>query len=145
MIIMEIKEAKKEDLQGIYDLYLEVMGYDYPLEKMNKMLKVINASNCNYLFIASDNLKVIGVIEVVIKYSIHKDPYLIINTLAVLSNYQGKGVGGQLLNYVEKFAKKNQLSSITLGSQFKRKTAHQFYLNHGFKIIKDHKIFEKRL
>lgn len=142
---MIIREANVEDAQDIYDLYLEVMNYDYPIKKIKEMIRVIGENNCNYVFVAVDCFKVVGVIEVVIKYSIHRDPYLIINTLAVLSKCQGKGIGKQLLRYIEDFSKMKGLSNIRLGSQLKRINAHIFYLNNDYEIIKEHKIFEKKL
>lgn len=142
---MEIREADLDDVEGIYLLYKDVMGYDYPIEKMKMMLQIVKKDQCNYAFIAVEQMQVVGVIEVVVKYSIHKDAYLIINTLAVLSQYQGKGIGGRLLNYVETFAKERGLSHLTLGSQCQRTKAHQFYIKHHFQFIKDHKIFEKHL
>jgi GNAT superfamily N-acetyltransferase len=142
---MNIIEARVEDAEDIYNLYYEVMKYDYPVEKMKKMISLVSMDKNNYVFVAIDHDCVVGVVEVVIKYSIHKEPYLIINTFAVLTKYQGKGIGSQLLVYVEDFAKKQKLASITLGSQFKRVEAHEFYKKNGFKIIKEHKIFKKNI
>lgn len=142
---MIIREVNTEDAQDIYDLYLEVMNYNYPVKRIKEMINIVCKDNCNYVFVAVDNLKVVGIIEVVIKYSIHKNPYLIVNTLAVRSKYQGRGIGSQLFYYTEEFSKIKGLSSIILGSQFKRVDAHQFYLNNAYKIIKEHKIFEKKL
>lgn len=142
---MEIREAFSEDAQDIYELYSEVMNYDCPVYKIKEMIDIVHRDECNFVFVAIESNKVVGVIEVVIKYSIHKPSYLIINTLAVLLEYQGKGIGRQLLDYAENFAKTKGLSSISLGSQFSRLSAHRFYINNGYEIIKEHKIFEKNL
>lgn len=142
---MEIREVVDEDVQDIYDLYYEVMNYNYPVHKIKEMVSIVHKDACNYVFIAIDSNKLEGIIEVVIKYSIHKPSYLIINTLAVLLEYQGKGIGSQLLDYAENFVKTKGLSSISLGSQFSRLSAHRFYINNGYEIIKEHKIFEKNL
>lgn len=141
---MEIREVTVEDAQAIYDLYYEVMNYDYPVHKIKEMISIIHNDKCNYVFVAIVSGKVVGVIESVIKYSIHKPSYLIINTLAVLLKYQGKGIGSQLLAYIENFAKAKGLSRISLGSQFRRLSAHQFYINNGYEMIKEHKILRKR-
>lgn len=142
---MEIREAVSEDAQDIYELYSEVMNYDYSVYKIKEMIDIVHRDDCHFVFVAIESNKVVGVIEVVIKYSIHKPSYLIINTLAVLLEYQRKGVGSQLLMYTEQFAKTKGLKSITFGSQFKRLSAHQFYINNGYKIMKEHKIFEKKI
>ncbi len=144
-LMVTIREAAVEDAQDIYDLYLEVMNYDYPVKKMKEMIDVVSKDSGNYVFVAAKQDKVVGVAEVVIKYSIHKDSYLIINTLAVCSAYQGKGIGSQMLSYIEAFSRKKGLSSVTVGSQFKRVDAHHFYQNNGFEIVKEHKIFVKKV
>lgn len=142
---MNIREARAEDTQGIQDLYAHVMQYHYPMDEMRKMIEIVYADQNNYVFIAEEDKTVIGVIEVVIKYSIHKKSYLIINTLAVSCDHQNKGTGTQLLRYAEAFAKARQLGSISVGSQVKRVQAHHFYQKNGFELIKEHKIFEKML
>ena len=142
---MMVREARARDARQIHDLYQDVMQYDFPVEQMEKMIEIVYRDNNNYVFVAVENEKIQGVIEVVIKYSIHKEPYLIINTLAVALDAQRKGVGTKLLAYVETFAKVHQLGSINVGSQFKRKNAHRFYQKNGFDLIKEHKIFEKKL
>lgn len=144
-LMVTIREAAVEDAQDIYDLYLEVMNYDYPVKKMKEMIDVVSKDSGNYIFVAAKQDKVVGVAEVVIKYSIHKDSYLIINTLAVRSAYQGKGIGSQMLSYIEAFSRKKGLSSVTVGSQFKRVDTHHFYQNNGFEIVKEHKIFVKKV
>lgn len=140
-----IREVRKEDAKGIYDLYREVMGYDYPVSKIETRIDDILNDNNNYVFIYELNNKVVGIIETVIKYSTHEDPFLTINTLAIDSEYQGQGIGSKLLDYIEEFASSKNLASIWLGSQIKRNRAHDFYLNHGYTIIKQHKIFNKKL
>lgn len=140
---MLIQEARGRDAAEIHDLYKEVMQYDYPIDKMEKMIEFVYKDLDNYVFIAKEQDKIVGVMEIVIKYSIHKPSYLIINCLAVAMHYQGKGVGTQLVQYVDHFAKQRGLGSIQVGSQFKRLQAHHFYKKNGFQEIKEHKIFQK--
>lgn len=87
------------------------MGYDYPLAKMQEMIEKVRLDNCNFVFVAEVENKILGVVEVVIKYSIHKDSYLIINCLAVDKHHQGHGVGSSLLSFLNDFAIKNNLGS----------------------------------
>lgn len=140
-----IREARPKDAGQIYDLYHDVMQYDFPVEQMEKMIEIVSQDKNNYVFVAVEDEMIQGIIEVVIKYSIHKKSYLIINTLTVASDVQRKGVGTKLLAYVEAFAKEHQLGRINVGSQVKRINAHHFYQKNGFDLIKEHKIFEKKL
>lgn len=140
---MEIREARPADAPAIQRLYREVMGYEYPLERMAEMIQKNLEDPCNFAFTAWQDGSLAGVMEAVIKYSIHRDPHLIINTLAVSKDQQGTGVGTKMLAFAEAFARQRQLVCLRLGSQVKRTRAHHFYLKNHFRLIKEHKIFEK--
>ena len=140
---MEIREARSSDAAAIQKLNQEVMGYEYPLERMKEMIEKNREDPCNFAFTAWSGEELVAVMEAVIKYSIHRDPYLIINTLAAAERYQGAGIGTQMLAYVETFARQRQLACLRLGSQMKRIRAHHFYEKNHFQLIKEHKIFER--
>ena len=140
---MEIREARSSDAAAIQKLYQEVMGYAYPLERMKEMIEKNREDPCNFAFTAWLNGELTAVMEAVTKYSIHRDPYLIINTLAVAQRRQGMGIGTQMLAYAESFARQRQLACLRLGSQMKRIRAHHFYEMNHFHLIKEHKIFER--
>ena len=55
-----------------------------------------------------------------------------VNAPAVDKNYQNKGIGKQLIQKVEKYAKTNNMAAITLNSGISRKTAHIFYEKQGY-------------
>ena len=140
---MQIREARSSDATAIRQLYRDVMGYAYPLERMKEMIEKNREDPCNFVFTAWSGEELVAVMEAVIKYSIHRDPYLIINTLAVVQRHQGTGIGTQMLAYAESFARQRQLAALRLGSQMKRKRAHHFYEKNRFQLIKEHKIFER--
>lgn len=145
MMDMMIREAKAQDAIGICTLYQEVMQYEYPVEKTAEKIRQLQNDHCNHAFVALIDGSVVGIIETVIKCSLHKESYLTINTLAVREAFQGQGIGSALLAYAERFAIERHLGSISVGSQLKRARAHQFYEKNGFQNIKLHKIFEKKI
>lgn len=102
---MQIREARSSDATAIRQLYRDVMGYEYPLERMKEMIEKNREDPCNFVFTAWSGEELVAVMEAVIKYSIHRDPYLIINTLAVAQRRQGTGIGTQMLAYAESFAR----------------------------------------
>ena len=57
-----------------------------------------------------------------------------IRSMAVRADLQGKGLGSQIINYIEKKAKEKKLSYILLDGRI---NAVKFYENHGYKIIGD--------
>ncbi|WEM60487.1 GNAT family N-acetyltransferase [Streptococcus parauberis] len=65
--------------------------------------------------------------------------------LAVLPDYQRRGIGGQLMRAIEEIAKKNNINYIRLNSGNSRKEAHAFYQHLGYKSDKIQKRFLKEL
>ena len=139
---MNIREVCNADAQDIYDLYLEVMNYNYPVNKIEEMIRIVNKDHCNYVFVAVEHSQVIGVIEVVIKYSIHKDSYLIINTLAVLSKYQGQGIGTKLVSLLIEWAIELGYKRMILETGELLAESCAVYRKLGFKVIPNYGPYE---
>ena len=88
----------------------------------------------NYLiYVACIENKVVGFIGIEVSYVFELPKQIMrVNALAVDNNYQNKGIGKQLIQVVEKYAKINNLAAITLNSGISRKTAHIFYEKQGY-------------
>jgi len=68
-----------------------------------------------------------------------QDPEAIeIERIYVLSHYQGKNIGSQLLNFVLNKAKEHQLKYIWLGVWDQNHGAIRFYQRHGFEVFSSH-------
>ena len=87
----------------------------------------------NYLInVACIENKVVGFVGIEVSYVFELPKQIMrVNALAVDKNYQNKGIGKQLIQEVEKYAKINNLAAITLNSGISRKTAHIFMKNKG--------------
>ena len=70
---MMIREAKAQDAIGICTLYQEVMQYEYPVEKTAEKIRQLQNDHCNHAFVALIDGSVVGIIETVIKCSLHKE------------------------------------------------------------------------
>jgi ribosomal protein S18 acetylase RimI-like enzyme len=55
--------------------------------------------------------------------------------IAVKKKYQGMGIGGKLMNFVEKYAKKRGFRKIFLYTNEKMKFTRRFYEKLGYKLI----------
>jgi GNAT superfamily N-acetyltransferase len=55
-----------------------------------------------------------------------------IRSMAVIDVYQGKGIGGLLINHLEKIAREKKIRRIILDA---RENAVQFYLRNGYRIV----------
>lgn len=72
-------------------------------------------------------------------------PLFNILALAVDSSFQGKGIGRQLMQTIEKAAQSLGIKEIRLNSSTSRAHAHQFYENIGYTSHKIQKRFGKKL
>lgn len=70
--------------------------------------------------------------------SLFEGSYIYIDDLSTLPDFQGKGYGDQLFQYVVNLAKKEGLNAVHLDSGHHRYDAHRFYLKHGMNIVYHH-------
>ena len=66
---------------------------------------------------------------------------LIIELLAVNSEYAGIGIGNKLIKTVEKFSINNEINNIYVGTQINNIRAQNFYNKCGFKHFTNHSIY----
>ena len=60
-----------------------------------------------------------------------------LNSLYVLPEYQGKGIGGQLLHYAESFALSLNAGEVWLGVMTQNVTSVEWYERIGFQFVKE--------
>ncbi|MGN0473612.1 MAG: ribosomal protein S18-alanine N-acetyltransferase [Acutalibacteraceae bacterium] len=65
----------------------------------------------------------------------HLDDVGYICNVAVSSDYRGMGIGGQLLEYLIDYARKNSLSEITLEVRTSNQAARKLYEKSGFERL----------
>jgi GNAT superfamily N-acetyltransferase len=61
-----------------------------------------------------------------------------IDDLITSDDTRGKGLAGQLLDWVVEYAKAKKLTGVHLDTGYARHVAHRFYLNKGFQIACHH-------
>ncbi len=89
--------------------------------------------------------KVVGYLLLTKVYNpIKKVFYFIVDNVCVLSSYRGQGIGKKLLDYVDKVAKEDNISYITLTSGYQRLAAHKLYEKCGY-IKLESNIFKKEV
>lgn len=69
-------------------------------------------------------------------FQMYKDEdALYVRKIATLPKYEGQGIGGNNLKYMEKYAKEIGCNKVSLDVYNKSKGAISFYLKHGFKVV----------
>ena len=135
---ISIRTAKKHDIPLILGLLYE-LGRPKPQKDSDLDLfrilvgKQISDSDKTIFVAESDNVKVVGMISIVILPRLNKmGPEMYVPELVVTKNYQNQGIGTLLINACISLAKERKCHNIRLESGAYRKEAHKFYKNLGF-------------
>lgn len=123
----------------------EQLGYSLSLHQIGENAKEVIASKDHIAFVAIDNEKVVGWIHAFKAMFIESRPFIEIGGLVVDEDYRGKGIGKKLINEIKQWSIEKNILSLRVRSQIKRKGAHEFYQNAGFKEIKEQKVFQMNL
>ena len=141
-----IRNIRKDDaalIQKICDISL---GYKASVELISRQIeKLSNDINHHYIYVYEDkdSHTIVGFVHAEVYESLYSDVGLNILGLAVLPDFQGKGIGKKLMSQLELKAKSDSLAFIRLNSASTRLEAHKFYENIGYLCDKIQKRFIK--
>lgn len=138
-----ILDAKEIQKISNYEL-----GYDVDLDIVKKQIEKLTNDNKHNVIIGFENeqtRKIIGFVHAELYESLYMDTGLNILGLAVDSNFQGRGIGKRLMNAIEDYTLKNNISYIRLNSNVRRTEAHKFYESIGYICDKTQKRLIKKL
>lgn len=136
------------DAQEIQSISNFELGYDVNLDIVKKQIRKLTNDNKHNIIIGFENeqtRKIIGFVHAELYESLYMDTGLNILGLAVDSNFQGQGIGKKLMNSIEDYALKNNISYIRLNSNVRRIEAHKFYESIGYVCDKTQKRLIKKL
>ncbi len=143
-----IRSIKIEDAEAIQRICNISLGYSVSIETVMKQIQKLSEDvNHHYIYVYEDEelQNVVGFVHAEVYESLYSYAGLNILGLAVLPEFQGKGIGKELMNYLELKAKDDSIPFIRLNSADHRVEAHKFYENIGYVCDKTQKRFIKRL
>lgn len=143
-----IRKIKIEDAEAVQRLCNISLGYSVSIETvMRQIQKLSEDVNHHYIYVYEDEKlqKVVGFVHAEVYESLYSYAGLNILGLAVLPEFQGKGIGRELMHYLEVNAKNDSVSFVRLNSADYRVEAHKFYESIGYVSDKTQKRFIKRL
>ena len=143
-----IRNIKIEDAEAIQRICNISLGYSVSVEiVMRQIQKLSEDVNHHYIYVYEDEKlqKVVGFVHAEVYESLYSYTGLNILGLAVLPEFQGKGIGRELMHHLELKAKDDFVLFIRLNSADYRVEAHKFYENIGYVCDKTQKRFIKRL
>jgi len=143
-----IRNIKIEDAEAIQRICNISLGYSVSIETvMRQIQKLSEDVNHHYIYVYEDEelQKVVGFMHAEVYESLYSYAGLNILGLAVLPEFQGKGIGKELMNHLELKAKDDSVTFIRLNSADYRVEAHKFYESIGYVCDKTQKRFIKKL
>lgn len=141
---MIIREYQKDDIDDLYELNKNEMGYDYSKDKMSQQIFKILKKDSDKIYVAIVHHKLVGYIHIHDYDLIYNDHLKNILGIAVSRQYRHQGVGKALLHKAEKWAKESNAKGIRLVSGETRTGAHAFYKCCGYKFVKNQCNFIKK-
>jgi len=140
-----IRPVIMSDVQAICCLNREEMGYDYPLEETEKVLKLLLDSPTDKIFVAEINGETVGYVHAQHYQVLYAPPMKNIMGIAVSSVYRREGIGAALLDRVEQWAREEGCEMVRLVSGASRTGAHEFYRRQGYGEGRTQLNFKKRI
>ncbi|WP_455223891.1 GNAT family N-acetyltransferase [Granulicatella sp.] len=143
-----IRKIKIEDAEAVQRLCNISLGYSVSVEIVMRQIKKLSEDvNHHYIYVYEDEelQNVVGFVHAEVYESLYSFDGLNILGLAVLPEFQGKGIGKKLMHYLEVNAKNDSVSFVRLNSADYRVEAHKFYESIGYVCDKTQKRFIKRL
>ncbi len=138
---MEFREAAKEDLKAIIDLYADdALGTtrEAPGEPIDssyiKAFEHISDDPNNRVYVLAKGAEIVATIQyTVIPHLCRKGVKRAqLEAIRVHKNYRGQGIGEKLVQFTIDIAKKDGCSLVQLTTDKTRVDAHRFYENLGF-------------
>lgn len=140
---LKFRKAKSDELDALDRVMLVISDKPANREKMGALVEQINADPDKYLLVAEDEDSgtVCGSLLGVVFEDICGDcrPILLVENVAVLEEYQGKGVGRGMFEEIERWGREKDCHYEMLVSGMNRKGAHVFYQRLGFTEAKGFK------
>ena len=143
-----IRKIKIEDAEAVQRLCNISLGYSVSVEiVMRQIQKLSEDENHHYIYVYEDEELqiVVGFVHAEVYESLYSYAGLNVLGLAVLPEFQGKGIGKELMHHLEVNAKNDSVSFVRLNSADYRVEAHKFYESIGYICDKTQKRFIKRL
>jgi len=145
--MITIRQARPTDAAAIAGL-LEQLSPNYRStpEDVTARLETLASDPRHAVLVAGnhDNA-VVGWVDVAVYDSLIGLHEAIVYALVVQQGARGGGVGRQLMNAAEQWARERSCMALRLRSNVVRQDAHAFYERLGYELLKTQRIYRKKL
>ncbi len=118
------------------------LGYAISLEDTKKNIQLIIESINDIAYVALVDDLVVGWIHIFYTVRIESTPFCEIGGMVTDAEHRSKGIGKALIEATKEWCRAKGVAKLRVRSNVKRTDAHRFYLNAGFKEMKEQKVFE---
>ncbi|MGN1421228.1 MAG: GNAT family N-acetyltransferase [Eubacterium sp.] len=131
-----IREANKNDLEQILNLYLDLHEKEIPSNTehlQNTWQQIIDDKN-HHLIVCDIDGKIVSSCVCVIIPNLTRNvrPYAFIENVVTMEEYRGKGYATACLNYAKDIAEKNNCYKMMLLTGSKKESTLNFYKQAGY-------------
>jgi predicted N-acetyltransferase YhbS len=141
---VQIRPIEAEDAEAAAALCTQL---GYPTEApavLTRMRQIAGDANRAVLVACADGA-LVGWIDLSVEYHLQSEPAALIGGLVVSEAVRNLGIGGQLCEAGEAWARERGVERMRVRSNAIRERAHAFYLRDGYRRVKTSAVFEKAL
>ena len=142
--ICAIQRAQHEDCEPIADLSGQ-LGYPSTSVQIAERLSLMENNPNHAVFVAKDIDAVVGWAHVVMELHLESGTFAELVGLVVDEHHRGDGVGRQLVETVEQWARDRGCGEMRVRTNVVRERTHKFYKQIGYELKKQQKVFGKTL
>lgn len=130
-----IREIESRDYLSVAAIWRDVLGISKATdENVSATYEKMRDDSRYRTFVAEADGVIVGFVTTAETLAVdYPNGYIKMNGLAVLPEFQRRGIGKMLMERVEKLAAECGISRIGLASGFQRTGAHEFYERLGYK------------
>lgn len=132
-----VRELEEKDALSVAAIWRKTIGLlSSSDESVVKTFDRMKDDHRYRTFVADADGRVVGFATTVETLAIDQpNGYIKVNGLAVLPEFQRRGIGKKLMECVEKLADQRKVSMVGLASGFQRTDAHAFYEHLGYQKL----------
>lgn len=139
-----MRPALPEDAERVAQLCVE-LGYEVTPEEARERIVDALGDPERETYVAEILGVIVGWIHVQILRTLTSEPHAEVTGLVVGEGHRGGGIGAMLLDEAAAWAALQGSETLRLRANVTRERAHRFYERHGFRMLKQQKVFEKTL
>lgn len=139
-----LRPALPEDAEKVAELCVE-LGYKVTPEEARERIVDALGDPERESYVAEVEGNVVGWVHVQIVRTLTSEPHAEVTGLVVGEGHRSGGIGALLLDEAAAWAVIQGSETLRLRANVTRERAHGFYERHGFRMVKQQKVFEKSL